>query len=501
MAKTVLNKNGLIQLNDVARTKVGESKYYNDDLASTTFEERNWGIYNVAACWIGMNVCIPAYQMASAAVTMGLQWWVALLLVAIGNVIILIPIQLNSHVGTKYGIPFPVFARVSFGLRGAQMPSILRTIIGIGWTGILIWVGSESLQVAACLISPKWATISVGKWIMYLIFLAANIGIAYGGAEVMKKFESYSAPLLGIVGGALFGWGVMITYRTGHTFFDALNAVVVPTDFNFGRTFVACLVANIAFYSTWALNIPDLSRYAKDQKSQFLGQLYGMPTSMVLIAFIGVYVTGASVLAFGAPLWDPNLIIEAIGSPGAAIFAAIGISLATLTTNVTTNILPPSNGLSNLFPRLISFKRGVLLTGLLTIVMQPWKLVADPTGYIYNWLGTYGSLTGPIASIFIYDYYILRKRRISLVELFQERESRYWYRNGFNTRAIYAWLLSVLLPIAGRFIPLFNVFTLYGWISSFLLGFVFYALLMKGQTDSFTSEEEEQETTVYVNQS
>ena len=495
--KKIIDIGGICKLTSAAKESLHGSRYYNDDLAPTLDNQRNWTAYNIAACWVGMNVCIPAYQMSSSAVSMGLSWWMSLLLVALGNCIVLIPILLNAHVGTKYGIPFPVYARTAFGLRGAQIPSIVRTIIGIGWTGILIWQGAESLQVAMCLIIPGWSSFGGGQWVMFAIFWALNIGITYAGSNILKKFESIATPLLGITCAALLFWGIKVVVSGGYTMSQALNAVSVPEDFNMSETVIACLVANIAFYSTWALNIPDLSRYCKDQKAQRMGQVIGMPGSMVLIAFIGVFITGVSALKFGTAYWDPNQIVEAIGSPGAAIFAAFAISLATLTTNVTTNILPPVNGLCNLWPKEITYKRSVVLVGIITIIMQPWKLVADPSGYIYNWLGTYGALTGPIASILIYDYYIVKKRRLALDELYQERESRYWYKNGFNTRAILAWGLSIMLPILGKFIPLFSVFSLYGWILSFALGFVFYPLLMRGETSSTMSKEEEEEITEY----
>ena len=491
--KRILNKGGLFQLSDAMRSKLSGTKYYNEDLAPTLYSQRNWTAYNIAACWIGMNVCIPAYQMASSAVTMGLSWWLSLLLVAIGNFIILIPIALNAHVGTKYGIPFPVYARLSFGMRGAQIPSVVRSIIGVGWTGILIWQGAESLQVAMCLIVPGWESFAGGQWVMFAIFWLLNIGIAYGGDDIMKRFESISAPLLGLVCGALLVWGIMVTVDAGVGIGDTLNAVEAPADLNMTETVIACLVANIGFYSTWALNIPDLTRYCESQKSQLKGQILGMPLSMVAIAFIGVFVTGASALAFGEPVWDPNGIVRAIGSPWAAIFAAFGISLATLTTNVTTNILPPVNGICNLWPKKLTYRRSVIIVGIICIIMQPWKLVSDPTGYIYDWLGTYSAFTGPIASILIYDYYLLRKRRLALDELYTERDTRYWYKNGFNVRAIVAWGLSILLPVLGHFIPLFEVFALYGWILSFALGFVFYPLLMHGEKKSLVSEQEEAE--------
>ncbi len=491
--KKMTNDNGVYQLTGETREGLSKSAYYNRDLAPTLDDQRNWSAYNIAACWVGMNVCIPAYQMASSAVSMGLSWWVSLLLVALGNCIVLIPILLNAHVGTKYGIPFPVYARVSFGLRGAQIPSVVRSVIGIGWTGILIWQGAESLQVAMSLIIPGWSSFPWGQWLMFAIFWGLNIGITYAGSNVLKKFESFATPLLGVVCAALLFWGIGVCMEGGYSLGQAMNAVTAPADFNMSETVVACLVANIAFYSTWALNIPDLTRYCRDQKAQTRGQLIGMPGSMVLIAFVGVFVTGVTALKFGRPIWDPNLIVEAIGSPGAAIFAAFGITLATLTTNVTTNILPPVNGVCNLYPRLLTYKRSVIIVGIITIIMQPWKLVADPSGYIYNWLGTYGAFTGPIASILIYDYYILRKKRLALDELYRERETRYWYKNGFNVRAILAWGLAILLPLLGKFIPLFSVFSLYGWIVSFLLGFVFYPLLMRGESGSLLSEEEERE--------
>lgn len=488
--KKIININGIYKLTDSAKAALSGSKYFNDDLAPTLDNQRNWTAYNIAACWVGMNVCIPAYQMSSSAVSMGLSWWMSLLLVALGNCIVLVPILLNAHVGTKYGIPFPVYARISFGMRGAQIPSLVRSVIGIGWTGILIWQGAESLQVAMCLIVPGWSSFAGGQWVMFGLFWALNIGITYAGSNVLKKFESFATPLLGITCLALLGWGISVVVSGGYTLGQALNAVTVPEDFDAGETIVACLVANIAFYSTWALNIPDLSRYCKDQKSQIKGQIIGMPGSMVLIAFIGVFITGVTALRFGKTIWDPNMIVEAIGSPGAAIFAAFAITLATLTTNVTTNILPPVNGICNLWPQKLTYKRSVIIVGIITIIMQPWKLVSDPSGYIYDWLGTYGALTGPIASILIYDYYVVKKKRLALDELYKDRETRYWYRNGFNVRAIAAWGLAILLPVLGKFIPVFSVFSLYGWIVSFILGFVFYPLLMRGEKGSLLSQEE-----------
>jgi len=469
--------NGLIDLTDEARKVLSKEKYFNNSLAPTKLNERNWNSFHICMCWIGMNICIPAYQMASSAIALGLSWWISLSLVFLGNLIILVPIQLNSKVGTKYGIPFPIYSRLSFGIKGAQIPNVLRSIIGAAWTSILIWIGAEAIQVAMEILFPSWATFKYGQTACFIFFWLLNIGIAYGGAPVLKKFESLGSPLLLIICIFLFVWGATASKQAGYSVLAPLLSLDNDKNIDIGRAVILCLVANISYYSTWALNIPDLSRYAKNQKTQFKGQIIGLPFSMMFIALVGIYVTGASKLLFGTPMWNPNDIVRHLDSKLGAFISAFAIMLATLTTNVTTNILPPSNGFSNVCPQKISYKTGVIITGMFSFIIQPWRLVSDPSGYIYDWLGTYGILTGGLAGIYIYDYFVLRKQQINLAELYSHRNSSYWYFHGFNITALLAWVGSISLPLLGKIIPSINVFASYGWFISFFFGIILYAIM------------------------
>ncbi|MCL2355266.1 MAG: cytosine permease, partial [Oscillospiraceae bacterium] len=460
-------------------SEVQTSKYYNNDLSPADLSKRTWGTYTFFSCWVGMNICIPAYQMASSAIAMGLSWWLSLVLVFSGNLIILIPMLLNSRAGIKYGITFPVYARSVFGIRGAQIPVIIRSVIGAAWTGILIWLGAESLQVALELIFEPWQGFRYGQAVCYIFFWILNIGFTLGGSDVFKKLKEYSTPLLGLFCIGLSIWGIRATYQAGYVAIDAIRYLNISSNINVRQTITVFLVANISYYSTWAMNVSDLSRFAKNEKSHHIGIIVGLPLSMMLIAFCGIFVTGASKLIFGEPMWNPNDVVLAIGNRWGALFAAIAILLATLSTNVTTNILPPANGLTNLYPRKVSYKTGVIITGIIATAIQPWRLVADPSGYIYDWLSTYGILTGPFASILICDYFLFKKQTLSLVDLYSGHGSNYWYYKGFNLRAILAWCFAVIPSIAGIFIAPLRVLRDYGWILSFVLGFIIYFILTK----------------------
>lgn len=466
---------------DASLDNLKTSIYYNQTLAPTIVVNKNWGVGSFVSCWIGMNICIPAYQMTSAAISMGLSWWLALILVLTGNIIILFPIILNSQLGIKYGIPFPIQARMAFGFKGAKFPILLRSIIGAAWTGILIWSGAESIHNAMLIIFESWEDFKYGQIVCFVLFWTLNIGISLGGSNIYKKFENISAPILGCFCLALFVWGTINLSEKGYNWYDAVTCLQNSQDVNISKTILAILVANISYYSTWAVNISDLSRYAKNSKTHMIGTSLGLPFSMFLISFIGIYITGTTKILFGTPLWNPNEVINAIGNKSGALFAALAISLATLTTNVTTNILPPANGISSFFPKKLDYKKSVLVTGIIAIAIQPWKLASDPSGYIYDWLNIYGMLTGPIASILICDYYIINRKKISIEQLYINCNSKFWYKNGYNIRAFLTWILSVTPSFIGIANNKFAIFKEYGWILSFMLGFiVYYIFMIKG---------------------
>lgn len=497
--KTQREVNGLFELTDSARNNLKNNAYYNEDLAPTKLDERTWGTYHIAALWVGMSVCIPTYMMASGLMAAGLSWWQAVLNIAIGNLIILIPMQLNSHAGTKYGIPYPVFARLSFGVKGAHIASIARAIVAAGWFGIQTWIGGGAINAVLSIVSPTWGAWSFGIWISFFAFWALNVWIAYKGANAIKFMESWGAPILGILSISLMIWAVTAVNSMGKGVADILNLPATYAPGSFWKIFLPGLTANIAFWATLALNIPDFSRYAKTQRDQFMGQLLGLPTTMAAFAFVGVFVTGATSIVYGEFLWDPVAVVSNIGSPIAGFLGALGIAVATLTTNIAANVVAPANGISNLNPQKITYGMGVIVTGFAGIFMMPWKLLETAGAYLFDWLGTYGLFLGPLAGMYIADYYIYRKKNLDLDDLFKGKESRYWYENGINKKAIYTWIIAGIFPVLGKVVPSLSFFADNGWLIGFIVAIVIYPMLMKKETSSLITPEEEEKMNERVN--
>lgn len=431
-----------------------ESRLYNDDLAPVPPEARTWGIGNIAALWIGMAVCIPTYMMASNLIGVGMNWWQALLTILLGNVIVLIPMTLNAHAGTAYGIPFPVLLRASFGTRGANIAALMRGIVACGWFGIQTWIGGAAIYAMAAIIlgfDPgervllPWLGISAGELLCFLIFWVINVFFIVRGMESIKWLEVFAAPFLLAVGVAMMVWA----WRAADGFGPVFSQ---PSQFaslgEFWPVFAASLTAQVGFWATLSLNIPDFSRYASSQRAQVVGQTIGLPPTMVLYSFIGIVVTSASIVIYGEAIWDPVKLIARFESPLVASVALVALAVATLSTNIAANVVSPANDISNLAPRHISFRLGGIITALIGILMFPWKLLANPSGYIFTWLIGYSALLGPIAGIMIADYFVLRRRKLDVGALY-DPQGIYRFTGGFSLGALAAFVLAVLPNLPG----------------------------------------------------
>jgi len=475
---------------DSADAELAASPLWNADLAPTPMSRRTWSTYNIAALWIGMSVVLTTYTLASGLMQQGMTWYQALGTILLGNAIVLVPMVLNAHAGTKYGISFPVLCRASFGVRGANIPALLRAIVACGWFGIQTWIGGLALNALLTAAWPSWAGVANGSWIAFGIFWLVQVGIILRGTEGIKHLESWSAPLLLAGGAALLWWGVRNGGGLGHVLDESARLQQGTTPF--WVLFPAALTANIGYWATLSLNIPDFTRYARSQKSQMLGQALGLPLTMTAFAFIGVAVTSATIVIFGEAIWDPVVLISRIGSPAVIIVGAVIILIAQVTTNMAANVVSPSNDFSNLSPKRISYVTGGLITAVLGIAMMPWRLYADAAAYIFTWLIGYSSLMGALGGILIADYWILRRQRLSIPDLFR-LQGRYTYRSGFNWRAVAALVLSVL-PVLPGFLRaaltpggqvadanFFDTVYTYAWFVTFGLSMVFYLALMRSQ--------------------
>jgi NCS1 family nucleobase:cation symporter-1 len=479
------------------------SSLYNEDLAVVPKEKRTWGTWNYAALWISMSLCIPTYMLASSLIGGGMNWWQAILTIFLGNTIVLVPMILNGRAGAKYGIPFPVFARASFGVRGANVPAVLRAIVACGWFGIQTWIGGAALYLMIRVWNPSLPAISTTTLLpqalpltCFLFFWLINMFVVYLGVESIRKLLVFKAIFLPLAALALLFWAISAAHGLG-------PILETPSRFTssaqFWNFFFPALTGMVGFWATLSLNIPDFTRYAKSQKAQVRGQTIGLPSSMTLFAFIGVVVTSATTIVYGTTIWDPVQLAGRFENKILVSIAMIAVAISTLATNIAANIVSPANDFSNLSPRTISFRTGGYITGIIGILIFPWKLVADPGGYIFTWLVGYSSLLGPIGGIMIVDYFFIRRQQLQVEDLYRLK-GIYTYRNGFNQWALLALLLGILPNVPG-FLTTIGVVSKdrvpawlsglynYAWFIGFFVSGLTYLLFMKKQMVTHPAQE------------
>jgi NCS1 family nucleobase:cation symporter-1 len=469
-----------------------KSSLYNQDLAPVSEDRRKWRVWNFAALWISMSACIPTYMLASSLIGGGMNWSEAIVTIFLANLIVLIPMVLNAHAGTHYGIPFPVYCRAAFGTVGANVPAMLRALVACGWFGIQTWIGGAAIHkilsvffLAMGYEAHNAIGITLPQFICFLFFWGINMWVIYKGIDCIRIILEIKAPLLIVLGLALLWWA----YSTAGGFGPMLNqpsqfAPGQPQAGKFWKFFVPALTGNIGFWATLSLNIPDFSRYSRTQKDQVLGQAIGLPATMALYSFIGAAVTSATIVIFGKPIWDPIDVLTRFTNPVVLIVAMLSLCIATLATNIAANVVSPANDFAHLAPKKISFRAGGYITGVVGIIMMPWKLVADPSGYIFTWLIGYSALLGPIGGILIADYFVYRRRKLNLPALYDEN-GEYRFTGGFSIAALIALVVAIVPNLPGflatikvlpadAISPIFMTLYSYAWFVGFAIAFVVY---------------------------
>jgi NCS1 family nucleobase:cation symporter-1 len=481
-----------------ALASVRGSHLYNEDLAPVPPSGRKWGMASIAALWISMSACIPTYMLASGLIGSGMNWSQAVMTIFLGNVIVVIPMILNAHAGTRYGIPFPVFCRASFGTTGANVPALLRALVACGWFGIQTWIGGDAIYKILGVFMPSLLGgaplpllhISGAQFTCFLLFWGVNMWVIYRGIDTIRVLLNIKAPLLIALGLALLWWA----YRAAGGFGPILSQPSAfdpgqPKAGQFWTIFFPSLTGMIGFWATLSLNIPDFSRYAKSQRDQIVGQALGLPATMALYSFIGVAVTSATTIIYGKTLWDPVDVISRFKNPLVLVVALFSLCIATLATNIAANVVSPANDFAQLAPKKITFRIGGFITGIIGILMMPWKLVADPSGYIFTWLIGYSALLGPIGGVMIADYFVYRKKVLNVPALYAT-DGEYRYAGGYSWVAIAALVAGALPSLPGflanikaidgsRVAPfLLNLYN-YAWFVGFAIAFVLYLALRK----------------------
>ncbi|GLI62361.1 hypothetical protein VaNZ11_004980 [Volvox africanus] len=479
---------------------------FNEDFSPTTTEKRTFDTTDFATFWITLVISITTYYLAASLVDLGMSWWQGIITVFFGNLITLVPMVLNAHPGTKYGIPFPVLARASFGILGTNLPSLSRAIVACGWFGIQTWIGGSSIYQMLMAVTGGavagpivgWLGISLPEFACFLTFWAAQVWIVLRGMESIRILEKYSAPILIGLSVALMAWAVTTAGGFGPMLSTPSQfGIGMPKEGQFWSVFWPAVTANVGYWATLSLNIPDFTRFAKSQRDQVLGQALGLPLFMALFTFLGLAVTSATVVIYGEAIIDPVQLLGRMQGVFPICISLFGLMWATLTTNIAANVVAPANAFVNCAPKYISFEAGSFITAVLGLIMMPWNLVSSTHGFVNTWLIGYSALLGPVIGIVMSDYFLVRNRQLDIDSLYTTGDrSIYWYKNGWNAAALWAILIGVLPTLPG-FLATIGVVSglpsifaqLYdcAWFVGVAVSSVVYCLLMRGAPGAYQS--------------
>jgi NCS1 family nucleobase:cation symporter-1 len=488
MTEVIYHPDGRVDLAPEAHDELRSSPMFNEDLAPVPVAKRNWTTYNYAALWISMAHCIPTYMLSSGLIGAGMNWWQALITILLGNIIVLVPILLNSHPGTKYGIPFPVFARASYGTFGSNLPAIMRALVACGWFGIQAWIGGQALFTLLHSMIPSWPSLLGGaaigghtltEWLCFLLFWGLNIYIIYRGMDLLRMVENWAAPFVLVMTAFLLAWAI---WRAGGLGYLVTHPGKLRTWSEFKPVFIPSLTAMIGFWATLSLNMPDFTRFGRSQRDQAIGQTVALPSTMTVFAAMSVIITSAAMVIYPkepmTELWDPVKLVGHFSQAWVVAISMFTVVVATLSVNIAANVVSPANDFANAFPKLISFRTGGLITGILGIVMMPWKLLADPSLYIFDWLVGYSGGLGSIAGVLIADYWLIRDMELRLADLYREHGA-YRYKGGWNWRAVVATLAGCFFAWIGLRVKSLHILYDYAWFVGFGVAFLLHLVLMK----------------------
>ena len=454
-----------------------DPRYLNADLAPVTPDQRTWGMWHYASLWVGLSVCIPTYMLAASLIGAGMNWWQAIVTILLGNAIVLVPLLVNADAGTRYGIPFPVYVRAAYGLQGAHLPALLRSVVACGWFGIQTWVGGLAISEIMGLLWPGWRGLgAAAPFIGFGAFWLMNLWFVWKGTESIKWLETLAAPFLIVIGLALLWWATGRAGGLGAVLSrsEALRGSVAPGA-SFRGLFLPWVTAMVGYWATLSLSIPDFTRYARSQRAQIAGQALGLLTAMPLFAFIGVAVTSATVMLYGRAIWNPVELVSRLAaerqSPLLAIIALLAILVATLTTNLAANVVAPANSFANLNPARISARLGGLIAATIGVLIFPWKLLDA----YQTWLISYSGLLGAVGGVIVCDYLVVRGRRLLVDDLYSERG----IYGRVNRRAVAATAAGILVALAGLVHPSVGFLFNGSWFSAAIVSFVMYSYLMR----------------------
>lgn len=474
--------------------KVKDPSLYNEDLAPLSRKKRNWTWLNYTTVWMGMVHNIVAYETAGSLLGLGMNVWQALGTVIFANIILILAMWLNSSSGAKYGVPFPVLIRASFGHHGAQLPIIIRAFVAIFWFAVQAYAGSKAVGAVLGVLIPGWNSLSdinilgmgLNDAIAVALFWILHAVVISHGMERVKFFELWAGPLVIILGLGLVIWAIIVSKGLGPIFHEPSTL----SGWEFWKVFWISVTGLVGTWATLILNIPDFTRFSRSQKDQIIGQGIGLPGTAIIFSIMSIITTSGTIIAFGRPIWDPVELLQAFGNPIVLLLGAFTLLIATLSVNVAANVVSPAYDLVNLFPKNLNFIKAGMISIIAALFFMPWVWYNN-AGTIFSILGAIGGALGPVAGIMIADYHIVRRGEYDL-DSFYRKDGKYAYKNGWNPKALLALVIGLIASFIGLMIPSLNYLYTFSWFLGIGTGFISYILLMKPSSEREIEQEHAQ---------
>ncbi|KXU83720.1 nitrate reductase [Paraburkholderia monticola] len=468
-------------------------RLYNEDLAPAI--ERKWTSYSFFAVWMSAIHNIGTYTFVAGLFVLGLTGWQVLTSILIGTGILFFGMNWAGRMGQQTGVPFPVLARVSFGIWGANVPALIRAVIAICWYGIQTYLASTAVVVLLLRINPglqHWQDqsllgLSYLGWSCFVFLWLMQLLVITRGMEAVRRFQDWAGPIVWVVMLLMAVW--LLAMADWHI---PMNLSVKPLS---GSGAVLGILTGafllVSTYATMLLNYCDFTRFAKTERAVVVGNFWGIPINFAAFAAISITMTIGTVVVFGKAITDPALILAKVPNTFVLVVGALMFIVATIGVNVVLNFVSPAYDLANVWPKRITFRRGGVISAVLALVVMPWNLYSNPVVVNY-FLGGLGAFLGPLFGIMAADYFLIRRGAIKLNDLYRsDQHGEYFYRRGFNTRA-----LAVFAPTAGvavviALVPALSAVAAFAWPIGFIAAGLVYFLVMGGMAKRASIQPEE----------
>ena len=461
-------------------------RLYNSDLAPTPHEKKNWGSFEIFNVWANDVQSLFGYTLAASLfLTYGLNGWVVFLAIILAGFFIMWLVNLSGKPSVKHGIPYPVFARVSMGVHGANFPAMVRGIVAMFWYGAQTYFASTAVALLIRSItgssgSGDFLGMTNIDWISFIFVAVFQIILFWNGIDLIRKFLNFAGPAVYAVMIILM---FTIWYKAGGGLLSEVGNIFSGVGSYEGGTYAAFLAifgTMVAYFAAVVINFGDFARFVKNEGEMKKGNLWGLPGNIVLFSFIALMVTAGTVAVFGEALTNPTDMVERVGNLGLTVIAAFAFFAATIGINMVANFVPPAYDLANLIPSKINFRVGGLITAVLGFVIGAfWVSVISQIG-MFPFVNTLGAILAPVYGIMIVDYYVIKRQSIDVNELFSNKQDgKYYYNGGWNRKAFIAWIIAGVFSVLTVWHPALSALGGYAWIIGAALGAVLHFLMSR----------------------